>query len=463
MIEKKCCRTAMIALFVILFPLTASAYEHKEEINESYIQNAVICKGIVTLDDIRSLGEKYKNDSIPKKGNAKDTWQPYLDKKSVDFFGRDSVSAYDCYYIKDTNSPYYYLCYNGAPADSHVSPYPYIEAPFMETGVTIDGDVEKFTKYIEDSRRIYEKVYENAAYIKEHLNHSQYGGYYYLMEDSKVHIYLSDSSKKNELEMEGIVCESAKYSLEQLNEKMEELWKKRQELGICSMRIFDNQVIVSIKNKEESEKIFMDDAMICVVEPSWELRNTMGSENLDSLLEWLENNRFYKEKKEYSELAAALTILKKAYPEYNYLNLFYHVGKDLDYKRYLDFPKELCEYADQLPTYERTGSFMDEIEFGDPLRLEVKRILREYKREYPDMSYQDIYEAYIKEIEENKKFSSEEKLFLYLYDKYTIIFENGEKTKKGNTLPTAIFGSVALVAGGSIVCIKKKSIDKVII
>lgn len=145
------------------------------EIPEYYMQGLGV-RGTVTLDDIRSLGEKYQNGNLSNKEPARDTWYPYLDKRSVNFFGKDNiVSNYSEYLVKDTDSIYACFIYHGNPETSRSSPYAYLKAQFMEYGIEIDGDMEKLTEYIESSKKIYEQVYENVAYIKEHLSDSQYG------------------------------------------------------------------------------------------------------------------------------------------------------------------------------------------------------------------------------------------------------------------------------------------------
>lgn len=461
--KKAFCKMVITIFFITSLSFSAFAFGFEEEEilewHEYVMKNPE--NGIVTLDDIYSLRDEYQNKNIRTNSTyPRETYVPYLEERNIRLF-RNRNSPYPLYYVKDKDSMCFWCCCDGYPGDSYISGYPFLMCPFIDYGMSMRKEnMEKLEEFIEYSQKLQEQIYEKAAYIKEHLKDSQYGGYYYKRSDGKVHIYLADSSKKEELEKQEIVCEEAKYSRKQIYEKMELLWETREELGICYMWVNNicNKLRVYVKNKE-LEKKFAEDPMLeaSSIEGFLDVDLQMGTENVEELVKYLEEYGFYSEEEKYTELTVALKKLKETYPDYNFINLLYHIEKDFDYERYLDFPKELCEYVDQLPAYKKDVHFMNEVKYGDPQRLEVKRMLREYKQQYPKMSYQDIYETYIREIEENSKFSNVEKLYYYLYDKYTAAFKSNGKSAAGENIPAALFGSIMLVFGGIGVCVKKKT------
>lgn len=85
----------------------------------------------------------------------------------------------------------------------------------------------------------------------------------------------------------------------------------------------------------------------------------------------------------------------------------------------MNFDNELLEFVNTLPDYEADKNVVVEYEYGDPQRLELKRMLKQYKEKFPELSYNEIYQTYIGEIEENKAISKEEKLYCYLWKKYS--------------------------------------------
>lgn len=85
----------------------------------------------------------------------------------------------------------------------------------------------------------------------------------------------------------------------------------------------------------------------------------------------------------------------------------------------MNFDNELLEFVNTLPDYEADKNVVVEYEYGDPQRLELKRMLKQYKEKFPELSYNEIYQTYIGEIEENKAISKEEKLYWYLWKKYS--------------------------------------------
>lgn len=127
----------------------------------------------------------------------------------------------------------------------------------------------------------------------------------------------------------------------------------------------------------------------------------------------------HKEYADSDKLKAAITKLQNTYPEYSARNLYYHVAGDCKAEDYLNFEEDLIAFVDSLPAYVPSKNVVVEYEFGDPERLELKRALRQCKEAYPDMSYQELYDKYLKEIEENTEQTKEEKLYRYLWMKYS--------------------------------------------
>lgn len=131
---------------------------------------------------------------------------------------------------------------------------------------------------------------------------------------------------------------------------------------------------------------------------------------------------------QWQQLENALKIMKEQYPNYSCRNLYYHIAGDYQIETYQAFEPELVAFVSTLE-YHADNNVVVEEEFGDPEYLELKSLLRKYKEIYPEMEYQDIYETHLKATEESAELSKREKLYWYLWQKYS--FENQiEETAK---------------------------------
>ena len=139
---------------------------------------------------------------------------------------------------------------------------------------------------------------------------------------------------------------------------------------------------------------------------------------------------------------------------------------DADYERYLDFEEELLEFVNSLPAYTANEKNpAEELMFGDPDRLEIKSLLREYKQIYPELLYLEIYDEYLSDWEDTSIYTRERKVYKLIMDRHNGRFnETGVQVSEGNEKITedrkggiepAVFGGIILAAGVITVMIKK--------
>lgn len=170
---------------------------------------------------------------------------------------------------------------------------------------------------------------------------------------------------------------------------------------------------------------------------------------------------------QWENLKTALTGMKKMYPEYSCRNLYYHIAGNYDVEEYTGFDPELLAFAETLE-YRADKNQVSEDEFGDPEHLELKNLLRKYKEKYPELTYLQIYQTYLQETEESVQMSKREKLYWYLWQKYSFDkkIENIQKegTKRQNNSDkyreTAVAGIIVLVFGAVAVKLWMKKAEK---
>ena len=100
----------------------------------------------------------------------------------------------------------------------------------------------------------------------------------------------------------------------------------------------------------------------------------------------------------------------------------------------MDFDEELLSFVDALGPYvPNEKDPAEELLFGDPERIELKSLLREYRERYPDMSYQQIYEQYLSDWEDTTVCSREKKLFDLAVSRQIAGQNEGEKSSEENS------------------------------
>ena len=170
---------------------------------------------------------------------------------------------------------------------------------------------------------------------------------------------------------------------------------------------------------------------------------------------------------QWENLKIALTEMKKMYPEYSCRNLYYHIAGDYNVEEYTGFDPELLAFAETLE-YRADKNQVSEDEFGDPEHLELKNLLRKYKEKYPELTYLQIYQTYLQETEESVQMSKREKLYWYLWQKYSFDKKTENIQKEGTNgqnnsdkyRETAVAGIIVLVFGAVAVKLWMKKAEK---
>lgn len=423
---------SFVLLFLIYSKTELQAAENTKEgecrpIEPEYIMS-FFGAGFVTIEDVYSLCDLYASGEL----KSQDRYDEILDEHMT-ILNRERQYGI-VYAVVESNGEYAYDCFYGNPYQSASNGYPYLISVLTLEGITVKDNRQEVQDFVNKNKEIENYVEKQKVYIRQNLKESEYGGIYYHTGDQKIHVFLIAEDKRELLESQNIVCDKGKYSLEQKYYQMNEIWKKRKALGVLYIKMnhADGKIWIYGENEEKvfeqkcREKELNDMPYIYnkVVE-NISLSNMLG---VDEAKEFIQYRRSVSDLSDIDEnedmywdrVASALKILKETYPEYTCLNLYYHVGKEGDYQSYMGFEEELLQFVDSLPAYQKSSNFLEEAEFGDSERLEVKRLLREYKEKFPDSSYQDIYETYIKNIEENQFLSMQEKTFQYLWKKYYI-------------------------------------------
>ncbi len=343
-------------------------------------------------------------------------------------------------------------------------PGPYIKSCVSGKYSRLDVSEEEFRAFLEEERAWKKQVNEKCHYVTTILDESEYLNCY--CEYGELYIILTNPEKRIQLEQLGFTCILTDYSRKQAYQDMENLWKRRNELGIVDIWLndygtnlyvygeYEETVFMDMLNGSEFEipinyffwdtwklEHFVDNQLQKDLDFAEKLQNHIGNdiENPAWFVEelyfrYLASVYYYAdhaqiEKENWKKLQTALIQMKEIYPEYSCENLYYHIVGDCNVDVYLDFDNELIEFVNTLDTYEADKNVMIEIEFGDPQRIELKRMLRQYKEKFPQMSYKEIYETYIKEVEENMQMPKKEKLYWYLWKKYSQEVINIENTK----------------------------------
>ena len=118
--------------------------------------------------------------------------------------------------------------------------------------------------------------------------------------------------------------------------------------------------------------------------------------------------------------------------------------------------------------YRADKNQVSEDEFGDPEHLELKNLLRKYKEKYPELTYLQIYQTYLQETEESVQMSKREKLYWYLWQKYSFDKKTEDIQKEGTNgqnnfdkyHETTVAGIIVLVFGAAAVKLWMKKAEK---
>jgi len=395
--------------------------------------------GAINIETVMEGNQKYSVE------NEKETVFKMFSEKSVPMIMAANDGAY--YAVIDEDGEYSYRIYSSIGSASSSQDGIYLQSCVNYNYISLDLPEQEVQKFLQEEKKLKKKIREDNAYIMEYLNESEYGGFFYDTEEEKTHIYLTNGKQREELEKSGFVCDDANYSLKDKYEIMKKLWYKKEALGIFDIHIAQTGIIIyGTDTKEEFQKKIGDlefDIPYQYVRGVWSPFGTCSDEEsiaqedeirfLEYLGMELEKTedfvrcfhfvgwRFVEsiKEEEWQKLKKSISVFQQKYPEYSCRNIYYHVAGDYNADVYLSFDNELLEFVDTLPDYEADKNVVVEYEYGDPQRLELKRMLKQYKENFPELSYNEIYETYIKEMEENKGISKEEKLYWYLWKKYS--------------------------------------------
>ena len=151
--------------------------------------------------------------------------------------------------------------------------------------------------------------------------------------------------------------------------------------------------------------------------------------------------------------------MKNSYPGYSYENLFTlgYLSREKDY--YTDFDPELDDFAEALPYTANDKNPFDEESYGDKEQLAVKALLKNYRALFPEKSYLQLYETYVKDIYENSVLTQEEKRSRYMWKMIQAENELEKLTEqKKDAGMLAIAGCVVIVSGViAMIIIKRKA------
>lgn len=403
--------------------------------------------GVVSVDTVRQWHEMYQN-----KDKESEEWLNYnffefMEAGKINVQDTSALSAdemlFGRYIVVDESGEWAYICYyySGLPSSMPYSPV--LESLWNGDDFVLgEGSVEDLEIFLTQHEKEKEELQKDAEYVMRILEADQYGGISYDTDIDSLCVWLTDESFRTKLEGRGIVCKNVTMTLEEQYQIMYELWQMREELELVDLSRVPGADTITVTSWLGEEKFWklMEEYRDVVSYEQYECTETKEFDysqllfynsrvnditDLDTFITFLKLQDAYVSSRTgyYEELRTALEKLKEAYPDYSYLQLYYHVAADCDYEWYLDFDEELEAFVDSL-TYQKELDFLEELEFGDPEYLEVKGLLRLYKEQYPEKSYEELYKEYdcLKDVERNQYLTCEEKLFLRLCAKY-----NGQK------------------------------------
>jgi len=380
----------------------------------------------ISIEDIYTLREKYeKNPDLEKekaRGFLIDRAKNY--KKDMDYMNTGNGYGNVFIYKEDVGYINYSIS-NVNIISSYFGPGPiYLYSAVTHDCIDLGTSKEELERFIEYNNKAAEEYRAVCEYVRNHLQEDEYSGVYF--ENNIPYVGLSDKSKAVILEQEGIAWEFSEFyekSREDMHYQLRYLWENREELKIVEVMARCNQVIIYGLDSEEKfyEKVQGKNLEDCHYEKAFK---TWGiDERLIKIEEWHKlsqlsnfilikrNNQLYMDWGEnfWKELEPWLEYMKQLYPGYSYENLFSlaYVSRDKNY--YTDFDSELEEFAEGLSYTENQKNPFDENEFGDPEHLVLQALLKKYKELEPEEEYTQLYDTYVKKINENSLYTAEEK------------------------------------------------------
>ena len=469
-----------VFLFCIILVFSYSknfyAYEYKSSIDvmETNTSNG----GVVTKDTIFQLNEKYNNN---EKNIKEEAYTFLIDNSArlictgemIYVLGDEGYADYGCIAIREGAS----------------TPVEYVILQHVITGMELELNVseEKLKEYFEITEEIGKSVRKQVQYIQQNFTEDEYGGVFYDKEMGKVCAYVSDASIRPILEREGIWCLEESVSLGNLYNTLQTIWQYKDEFGINYIEVdqCNNRLNVYTDNRDKLLGWLESNDITCcevlhqvMIHPGYfysVLEDECESVDLDQPDETIRYSCISGSDELKDSLLEGLKILKEAYPEYDSRNLLLRISADAKYDRYLDFEEELLEYVNTLPAYiPNIKNPAEELLFGDPQRIELKSMLREYQELYPEMTYEEIYEKYLLNWEDMSVCSREKKLYDLTINRQTGELsgkihteEENNDDKKNQDIEnqaqkkTAIFPAIVIVCGaavlsGIIICMIKK-------
>lgn len=266
-----------------------------------------------------------------------------------------------------------------------------------------------------------------------------------------------DESWQPVLEKQNIRWKRTDISLEMLYEKICYLWKEQDNLNIVDVDLLmaaNNLRIIGLDDREIFYNALEDcqrDYYIVAEEEGYISEQA-------TLEEYMENQRTNfnvagnLDETAWHELCQCIKTLKKQYPQYSYDNLFSLAFFNRDAESYMNFDQELNEAAEKNVYIKNDKNPFDERKYGDEERLALKVLIKNYKQLNPEKTYQELYDIYIKDIEETDSLSQSEKRSKYMW-KFCQTREAIAKmseNSQGTDIPPAAAAGCVVLAGGII-------------
>jgi hypothetical protein len=311
-------------------------------------------------------------------------------------------------WVVDENGHPEYECLNVVENGSNKLPYIKLEHLYTGEQFDLSGTKEELKIYFEETSEKSQKIMAQANMVESDCEKDQYGGVFYDRGKQEVCAYITDDTVEEKLTEQGIKCLKSKISMDDLEGELQQIWNEKEELGINYVHINEktNGLDIYTANVEKTKEWLEPRGDIEYI-----IEETDDVSSLDGIL-----GQIYIDADEQSlieikdKLEMGLIKLKQTYPDYDDRNLLLRISSDGNTERYLDFPNELLEYVDSLPAYEENAENpFEEMMFGDPERIEIKSLLREYKELYPQMEYSEIYEKYLLHWEKSDSKNASEK------------------------------------------------------
>lgn len=149
----------------------------------------------------------------------------------------------------------------------------------------------------------------------------------------------------------------------------------------------------------------------------------------------------------WNEMENWMKSMKESYPEYEKENLFTLRYVSRDKKYFTEFEEKLSFFTETIPYIRNENNPFDEAYFGDLEQLMVKALLQKYKTLYPDMDYEEIYDTYVKKVNESEVLTPGERRNRYIWNLIQVEEELSDTfvMEAEYTMPIAIAGCVMLV------------------